>query len=70
MTKNASVPELPEHLYVDWAFSDVIDEIVISPYAGENYENLVRIAVNAVDPKLNDRVKLSELHERRYQPGF
>ncbi|MFY9952027.1 MAG: hypothetical protein WAK54_02125 [Bradyrhizobium sp.] len=63
--KDASVPELPDHIYVDWVLRDVIDEIVISPYAGENYEELVRLAINAADPKLNDRVVLSVLSERR-----
>jgi hypothetical protein len=68
--KDASVSELPEHIYVDWVLSDVIDEIVISPYAGENYENLVRIAINATDPNLADRVVLSVLNERRFQAHF
>ena len=27
--KDASVPELPEHIYVDWVLSDVIDELII-----------------------------------------
>ena len=34
--KDASVPELPDHIYVDCVLRDVIDEIVISPYADEN----------------------------------
>jgi hypothetical protein len=68
--KDASVSELPGHIYVDWVLSDVIDEIVISPYAGENYEDLVRVAINATDPNLADRVVLSVLNERRYAPGF
>jgi hypothetical protein len=63
--KDASVSELPEHTCVDWVLSDVIDEIVISPYAGNNYEDLVRIAINTTDPNLADRVVLSVLNERR-----
>jgi hypothetical protein len=68
--KNASVSELPEHIYVDWVLSDVIKEIVISPYANENYEDLVRSAIGGKDPNLSDRVVLSEMHERRHPPGF
>ena len=68
--KDASVSELPEHVFVDWVLSDVIDEISVSPYANVNYENLVRHAINAKDPNLADRVVLSVLHERRYPPGF
>ena len=62
--------ELPEHIYVDWVLSDVIDEIIVSPYADLNYENLVRDAINATHRNLADRVNLSVLHERRYPPGF
>jgi hypothetical protein len=68
--KDASVPELSEHIYVDWVLSDVIDEIIISPYADVNYEDLVLDAINAKDPNLADRVVLSELHERLYPPNF
>ena len=68
--KDASVSELPEHVFVDWVLSDVIDEINVSPYANVNYEDLVRHAIKAKDPNLADRVVLSVLHERRYPPGF
>jgi hypothetical protein len=61
---------LPEHVFVDWVLSDVIDEINVSPYANVNYEDLVRHAIKAKDPNLADRVVLSVLHERRYPPGF
>jgi len=70
VAKDASVPELPEHIFVDWALGDVIDEIAISPYADASYEDLVRLAISAADPSLADRVVLSVLHERRYPPGF
>ena len=68
--KDASVSELPEHMYVDWALSDVIDEIIVSPYADVNYEDLVCQAIKAQDPNLADRVALSVLHERRYPANF
>jgi hypothetical protein len=68
--KDASVPELPEHIYVDWILSDVIKEIVISPYADEGYEDLVRRIIGAIDPNLSDRVVLSVMHERQNPPGF
>jgi hypothetical protein len=68
--KDASVPELQEHIFVDWAPSDVIDEIALSPYADEKYEEAVRAAIDAADPNLADRVKLSVLNERRNPPNF
>jgi hypothetical protein len=68
--RDASVPELPDHMFVDWILGDVIDEIVVSPYASVNYEELVRHAISAIDPRLADQVVLSELHERRYPPRF
>ena len=68
--KDASVSELPEHIYVDWVLSDVIEEIIVSPYADVTYENLVRQAITAKDPNLADRVMLSELHERRHPANF
>jgi hypothetical protein len=69
--KDASVSELPGHIHLDdWVLSEVIDEIIVSPYADVNYEDMVRHAIKAADPSLVDRVKLSELHERRYAPLF
>jgi len=68
--KDGFVSDLREHIYVDWVLGDVIDEIIISPYASENYEDLVRHAITAVEPRLADRVRLSDLHERRNAPRF
>jgi hypothetical protein len=68
--KDAAVSELPDHIYVDWVLSDVIDEIVVSPYAGENYEASVREAIKTTDPNLADRVTLSVLNERRNPAYF
>jgi len=68
--KDASVPELPERIFVDWGPHDVIEEIVISPYAGEKYEESVRAAINETDPNLDDRVMLSVMNERRNPANF
>jgi hypothetical protein len=68
--KDASVLELPEHIFLEWAPSDVICEIVLSPYADEKYEEAVRAAINASDPNLANRVMLSVLNERRNPPIF
>lgn len=70
LPKEATVTELPEHVYLEWILSDVIDEIVISPYANVAYEHRVRNSVSSVDAGLAVRVQLSELHHRRYPPGF
>jgi hypothetical protein len=68
--KDASVPELSERMFYEWHPSNVIEEIVISPYAGENYEDLVRTAITESDPTLTDRVVLSVLNERRNPAYF
>jgi hypothetical protein len=68
--KDAPMSELPEHIGLNWVLGDVIEEIVVSPYADVNYENLVRIAIAAKDPELASRVVLSTLHERLYPPLF
>jgi hypothetical protein len=68
--KDASVPELPEHIYLDWVLGDAIDEIIVSPYADVKYEESVRQAIKTADPSLADRVVLSELHERRNRANF
>ena len=68
--KDALVSELPKHIYLDWVLGDVIDEIIVSPYADKNYEERVRQAIDATDPSLTGRVALSVLHERRYAPNF
>jgi hypothetical protein len=70
LPRDASVPELPEHIDVPWVFGDVVEEIVVSPYASVDYEALVHRAINAKDPGLAHRVVLSELHERRNPPDF
>ena len=64
------MPELGDHLEIDWMMSDVVEEIVISPYSDVDYETQVHQSVNAADANLADRIKLSVLPERRYGPQF
>jgi hypothetical protein len=64
--KDASVPELPDYIYLEWELSKAVEEIFISPYADDAYGNLVLSTIT--DPDLAKRVKLSELHPRRYPP--
>jgi hypothetical protein len=61
------VTELKEHLYLDWPAANVIEEIVLSPYSDQAYENLVK---TFIEPRLPGRVTLSVLSERRYAPHF
>ena len=68
--KDASVPELLERIFLEWDPSNVIEEIIISPYAEERYEIAVRATVNTIDPNLADRVVLSVLNERRNPAYF
>jgi hypothetical protein len=44
-----------DYIYLNWVLSDVIDEIVISPYADENYEDLVRHVL------LTQRIRCSQI---------
>lgn len=68
--KEASVPDLLEHIFCEWDPRNVIEEIVISPYADERYELVVRGVINAIDPNLANRVVLSVLNERRNPAYF
>jgi hypothetical protein len=63
-------PELPAHICVDWPVADTISAIVISPYADEVFEEMVRHLVGMVDKTLADRVELSRLHPRHKRPNF
>ncbi len=63
-------PELPEHIFLDWSLSKVIQTITISPYADEAYEKRVKEEITSIDASLLERVELSVLSERRYAPHF
>jgi len=64
------VPELPVHLHLDCVPPELIEDIVLSPYADEVYEARARTAIAAADPLMSSRVILSVLNPRRYAPGF
>jgi hypothetical protein len=63
-------PELPEHIFLDWSLSKVIQTITISPYADEAYEKRVKEEITSIDSSLLERAELSVLSERRYAPHF
>ena len=65
-----SVGELDEYLYLDWPVADAIQEIVLSPYAKQDYEDRARSAIAAADTSLSSKVILSELNTRRNPPGY
>ena len=65
-----TVQDLDRHLFLPWQAAEVLDEIVLSPYAEEPYEQQAREAIATADPTLSSRVILSELNPRRYAPGF
>jgi hypothetical protein len=62
--------ELDKHLFLDWPAADAIENIVLSPYADESFEERARAAIQAVAASLQDRVILSDLNPRQYAPGF
>jgi len=66
----ATPPELPEHIFLDWSPAVVIERITVSPYADEAYEKRVRDEIESIDSSLVDRLELSVLSERRYAPQF
>ena len=66
----ATLPELPEHVFLEWSPAAVIEKITISPYADESYEKKVRDAIASIDASIVDRLELSVLSERRYAPQF
>jgi hypothetical protein len=66
----AEPPELPKRIFLDWSPFDVIDRITISPYATSEYETAVKDAIASIDPSLLEKVELSVLSERRYNPNF
>ena len=66
---NSATAELREHEFFTWD-PDVLEMIVVSPYADEAYEQEVREIVHAHAPTLDTRVELSIMHPRRDRPRF
>lgn len=62
--------EAPEHVFLDWSATAVIESILISPYSDKAYEGRVRDEIASIDPGLMDTIELSVLCERRYAPQF
>jgi len=65
-----AVAELDKYWSLSWTAADVIEHIVLSPYAKEDFEQRARAAIEAADASLRDRVILSVLNPRRYPPNF
>jgi hypothetical protein len=68
--QSVTATDLDKYLFVNWPAADAIDEIVLSPYAEELFEQRARAAIEAADVSLRDRVILSVLNPRRHAPGF
>ncbi len=68
--RQPNVPELPEHVFLAWPVEDIVEEIVLSPYADADYEWLATTALTAAMPGKKMPVTLSDLNPRRYQPNF
>ena len=62
--------ELQKYVSLEWALSEALDGITVSPFASEAYEFIARTALLAVDPKAASMLELSELSQRRYAPLF
>jgi hypothetical protein len=68
VTSDSATPvQLDKYIDLDWSPAEVINRILISPYADEGYAEKVRDAIKSVDPSMLDRVELSRLRER-YPP--
>lgn len=67
---NAEPAMLEAHRYVAFDLAAVVDELVISPYASDEYEERVRAAISSLDSDLGELIQLSELSEKRYSRGL
>jgi hypothetical protein len=66
----SATAELPPHVFMKWPARSTVEEIVLSPYADQAYEDRSRAAIATIDAAPCDRVCLSILNPRRYAPGF
>lgn len=58
--------QLAAYIYLPMHFPDVVEEIVVSPYASPSYEEAVVDAVAAHAPQLSEKIQLSELSDRKH----
>ena len=63
-------PEMPAHIFIPLAVSDVAQELVVSPYASSDFEMEVRRAIDDLAPQLETKIELSELSAGRYPRGL
>ena len=66
----ANPSELPEHMFLGWSPTDVIDKLTISPYADDVYVKAVKYIIESIDSSLVGRLEDSVLSERRYAAQF
>ncbi|MBS1994683.1 MAG: hypothetical protein JSS86_00175 [Cyanobacteria bacterium SZAS LIN-2] len=62
--------ELPEHIHVAWNPLDVLDGVVVSPYATADYERRVREVFAALAPAALSLIELSRFSARSANPLF
>ena len=62
--------ELPEHIHVGWNPLDVLDGIIVSPYATADYEQRVRDVLATVAPAAVPLIELSRFSARSANPLF
>lgn len=65
-----TIDDLPTHIFLPWPAAGVIDQILVSPYASEQYEQRVREEISAILGPLGERLALSVLSERLHGPQF
>jgi hypothetical protein len=64
---SAAVPELSKYLCFDWSILSHVEQIVISPYADEVYEEIVNHLLGKIDTNLLTLLKPSVLNPRHYK---
>jgi hypothetical protein len=65
-----TIDDLPTHIFLPWPAAEVVDRILVSPYASEEYEQRVREQISAICGSLSERLAFSILSERLYGPQF
>jgi len=66
----APPPELPTHIFVGWNLLNVVEAIIVSPYATAEYEQRARATLTAIDPVTAPLIELSRFSERSSDPMF